>query len=195
MSQSVVSVCNLALAKVGAARISSITQDTRSAILLNSIFESKRDEVLRRGKWKFATKRAELAPNSNTPDFEYDYEYDLPNDYLGPVDTYPDTVDYVIENGKILSNEDTLDFAYIYRVTDPAAWDTSFCEALACALAAEAAYALTQSVTLADKLEKEAERKLKIARSRSGMEGVRKDFAIETWTGSRRSMGSAPKKV
>ena len=43
---SVVGICNLALTKLGAARITSLTDDTKQARALNAIYEATRDAEL-----------------------------------------------------------------------------------------------------------------------------------------------------
>jgi len=53
-----VGIANIALSKVGATRIVSFTENTENARLLNSIYGTIRDEVLRAHPWNFAVTRA-----------------------------------------------------------------------------------------------------------------------------------------
>lgn len=188
MAQTVVSICNSALIKVGCDRISSITQSARRAEILNAIFEGIRDEVLSEHNWKFAMKRAELTPTATTPDFEYDYEYTIPSDCLRPKIAYPDEddIDFVQEGEVLLSNEATLDFKYIYRNESPDQWSALFAECLAWRLAQNLAQALRQSSTLIDLCRKEYEKQLDKARAADSSFGRSPSLVINTWTGSRR---------
>lgn len=179
-------ICNLALIRVGAERISSISQDTKSAILLNAIYEQCRDDVLRAHPWNFAIKRDELAPTGSEPAYEYDYEYDLPNDCLRVLTPDSNDIDYVIEDSKILTDESTLNISYIYRNENESSWDSNFASALAWKLASEVAYALTQSLKLKESCEKSYEKALREARTMDGAEGVLKGLEAVDWTNARR---------
>lgn len=152
MSVSQVSICNSALVMVGAERISSIDQDCKRAIILKAIYNQTRDAVFRARKWNFAKKRAILAPTATTPDWGFNFQYDLPNDYMGFLETDPDDIVFTIESKKILTNENSLSVSYIFRQEDESEWDPSFAKAMSCLLASEIAYNMTQSVTLVDRL-------------------------------------------
>ncbi len=186
MAVSQLSICNSALVKVGAARISSISQDTKSAKLLNAIYEQVRDSVLRAHPWSFATKRATLAPTAVVPEWGFDFEYDLPNDYLGFMRTHPSDIDYVIEDDKIRTNESELNVLYTYQNVDESSYDAAFAEAFAWKLAAEIAYNLTQSVTLADACEKKYRSELAQARYANGVEDPTPSLEADDWTNARR---------
>ncbi len=53
-----VGIANVALARLGAKRISAIDEDTENARLINSVYGTIRDEVLRAHPWNFAIKRS-----------------------------------------------------------------------------------------------------------------------------------------
>lgn len=186
MAVTQIQICNSALTKIGADRISSITQDTKSAVILNSIYDQIRDAVLRAHPWNFAIKRAALAPTSTTPAFEYTYAYDLPSDCLRILDLDSLDIDFVVENGQILSDESTLNVRYIYRNEDESLWDSCFAEAMSWRLARELAFALRQSAPLIDACDKGYEKALREARTMDGAEGIIRDAEIVTWTDSRR---------
>lgn len=50
-------IANVALARLGAKRISAISEDTENARLINAVYGTLRDEVLRAHPWNFAIKR------------------------------------------------------------------------------------------------------------------------------------------
>lgn len=186
MAITVEQVCNLALVKVGGSRITSITENTKPALLCNAVFELIRDEVLRAHPWNFAIRREAITPNSNTPVSEYDYEYDLPGDCLRVLDMDAPSIDWVQENNRILSNEASLYCRYIFRNDDPNSWDSMFINTLAWRLARELAYALTQSSEREKQCEGGYKDALAHARSTDGAEGIMKGLEADTWTNSRR---------
>lgn len=186
MAVTQVSICNSALIKCGSITISSIGQNTREARLLNSVWDKVRDELLRSHPWNFAIKRATLSPTATTPDFEYDYEYDLPNDCIRILDEEYSDTDYVIEGRKILSNEATLSFRYIYRNEDVDTWDSSFAETMAWRLAQEISYALAPNSALQDRLEAGFKRSMSEARNVDGSEGILKGLMADEWIRARR---------
>ena len=117
MGTSVTAVCNRALTKLGAARITDISEDTRGARALISCFDQVRDHLLRSYRWAFSIKRTSLAASATTPAFGFTYQYVLPSDFLQldqvnnefpfvGQDSYISTelVDYAIEGGMLLAN-------------------------------------------------------------------------------------------
>lgn len=68
-----IAIVNSALLKLGDARISSITQQTKSAIHANAIWDQIRDCVLRAHPWHFAKKRTRLYPAAARPPIEGGY--------------------------------------------------------------------------------------------------------------------------
>ena len=182
-----VGICNSALIKVGGSVIQSLTQDTKSAQILNAVYEQIRDEVHRAHKWKFAMKRAILSPLATAPDFEYDFQYTVPLDCLRVVSVDDDQYDWTREGEYILTNTDTaLEVKYIYRNEDESSWDSSFAEAFAWRLAGEIAYALTQSTERTTTCMAGYDKALAYARSFSSTEGTVSGFVADTWTDSRK---------
>lgn len=189
MSVSRLSVCNSALVKVGAERISDISEENKRAKVLSAIYETTRDYVLRAHPWHFATKRVILAPTATTPDFGYQYEYDIPSDCLKVRDCQVycrEDIDFKVEGGKIRTDWSEINVLYTFRQDDESEWDSCFAEAMAWSLATQIAYNLTQSVTLSQQCESKYKSMLAEARSMNGSEGVLDGFIADTWTLSRR---------
>lgn len=181
-----VSICNSALAKVGADRISSIDEDNKRAKILKSLWDEKRDATLRAHPWKFAKKRVTLSPVATAPDWGYAYAYDIPNDWIRFVVVDPDDVQYEIVGQQLHSDEETLDMEYVYRHTDWSKWDSLFAEALACSLAIDIAYPLTQSAALVEVRVGGYRAALAEARVVNGVEGYQKGLIADDWTRARR---------
>lgn len=156
-----VEIANRALTKVGEQRILSLSDDVKAAREINSMWDIVRDAELRVRIWKFSTARDSLAALVTTPAWGYDYEYQLPSDFLRILQVgeyYPgvslsdyrnaDESEWRVEGRKILTNKAApLKIRYVSRIEDTGQWDAAFTEAFACRLAAEVAEPLTQSNT------------------------------------------------
>ena len=126
MTISKVAICNMALGELGAKEISSLTDGSTAAALCSRHYDQTVDEVLAMADWKCAMARKQLAASSETPDFEYDYQYPLPtNPYCLRVramcldDGSELEADWTREGDMLLTNQDECYIKYIKRVTDP----------------------------------------------------------------------------
>ena len=77
---SVVDLCNRALDLLGAANITSLTENSKEARLCNGNFDDVRDAVLRSHPWNIAITRRALARDTDTPAFGFSFQYSLPTD-------------------------------------------------------------------------------------------------------------------
>lgn len=154
-----VDILNRALIKLGAAQITSITDNTKAARILSGLWDTVRKAELTRRFWYFALARAALPALSSAPAWGFDTQFQLPPDFLKIMqvnDTFiaPGLVDYrsgddsayAIEGSNILTNFATpLKIRYVMDVTDTSLFDPLFDEVLASKIAYEACYAITQS--------------------------------------------------
>ena len=131
---SVVDICNSALNFLGASTISALTEDSKNARLCNQRYEPIRNRTFRSHAWNFATKRVELAKDSDAPVVEYANQYTLPADCLRVLNSiwncrqYKSTIDYVLKVEKSKQTK-VLFLVYIALITDPNEYDTYFNEA------------------------------------------------------------------
>lgn len=168
-----VGIANIALSKIGAQRITSFSESTETARLLNAIYGTMRDEVLRAHPWNFAIKRIAPALSATTPAYEYTYQHTIPSDCLRVLDVTDGSTrieDFKVEDGKILSDYDTIYIRYIYRVTDSTAFDANFISCFATRLAAECAFPLTGKADLGQALKVDYTEQLRLAKSIDGQE-------------------------
>lgn len=196
---SVVETANRALTKLGAARIASLTDDNKQARAVNSCFYALLDAELRANRWTFAIKRATLAALTESPEFGYAYQYQLPDDFLRldmigdifpsvPMDNYisTETEDYAIEGNLILTDLTApLKIRYGARILDPEQWDALFIEALACRIAAEICEDLTQSSGKRQQAWNEYTAALKAAKRVNALERPPATFQDNSWVFSR----------
>lgn len=151
---SVVQIANLALTKLGAARITDMADNTRNARVMNAIYEAKRDAELAAHPWTFAIKRAQIPALSTAPAFQWARQYPLPTDYLRLVQIGEDFTFYDSDSGPLFQVEGNailtdavspLNVRYVYRVTSTGIFSPLFVEALACRMAAEGCEEITQN--------------------------------------------------
>lgn len=117
-------------------------------------------------------KRQELAADTTDPVMEFSNAYQLPADCLRVLrDQYLDTI-YRVEQRRIVTDESTFKLIYIARITDVNQYDALLIETIASRLAADCAYALTQSRTLAADMFTLYQAKLSEARFVNATEGT-----------------------
>jgi len=179
-----VDICNSALIKLGSERINALTDDNKRARLCQEQYPKIVNRVLRSHLWTFAIKRATLS--TVDPSFEFGDE----NAFLQPLDCIRvvginSKYNYTIEQRYILTGLESVDLTYISKEVPEAYYDENFKEALACALAADLCYAITQSNTLKQSLLDECEFWTSQARSFNSQEISPQNYQFDQWTDSR----------
>lgn len=164
-----IAICNLALRMLKLKTIEALDEDNASARELTAVYDYLLKELLTEHTWNFAVKRVALEQLEETPAYEYTYVYELPEDCLRVIET-EDQTEYQIENGKLLSDEATVNIRYIAFETDPEKYTHNFIATFALRLACEMCYPLTGNSNT--KLLKDFEDKFKRAKSIDGQEGT-----------------------
>jgi|TARA_R100001510_G_C7611702_1_gene175027 hypothetical protein len=195
---SVVDLCNRALDLLGAANITALTENSKEARLCNGNFEDVRDAVLRSHPWNIAITRTNLAADSTAPAFGFSFQFTLPTDPFclrvlsfwnsnvnNDVAAYDSNVMFKIEGRKILSNEDTCNIIYIGRITDTEQYDSLLNKAISARLAAEIAYNITGSNSVAANMLSVYEARLKEAKGVDSMEGFPEQPQADDFTNIR----------
>lgn len=183
-----VDIANYALNIIGASNISTFTENSKPARLINQRFESVRDAVFRSHPWNCLVRRTQLAQDTASPAFGYAHQYTLPSDpyclrvleFSNGSLSYPqDNITsrsggpaFVIEGRKLLTDAGTARIKYIARVTDPNEYDASLIEVLASRIAVEVAYAITGSTSVVQIATALHEEKLREARFVDATEGA-----------------------
>lgn len=181
-----ISIVNSALIALGADTISSINQNTKSAIVMKAIYSLVRDEVQACHPWNFTLSRQTIAPISTEPVHTYDFLYDFPNDALTLWEVIPHDIEYLVENRQIVCNESSLDVIFGIQNTDESSWDAMFAEAMSFRLAAKTAYSLAQSLELTQYFDNKYKETLSQARWRDSIEGKLLQLEADTWTNARK---------
>lgn len=185
MAASDVSIANSALAKLGGDRISALTDSSREAVLLNEQYEKVRDDLLRAHPWNFATKRATLATTTTPDEAKFDNTFLLPTDLIRILETDAQDMEWQREGATLVTDASTVDIRYTAKITDPGLFDDNFSEVLACKLAADICYALTQNATFRAQLMAEYTQRLREARSFNAQEGGTRQVYARDWVNAR----------
>ena len=82
MALSDVALCARALIRIGAAPITSFSDGSAEAEIAGALYGSTRDGLLSAYAWGFATGQVALTQLETAPVADFDYAYQLPNDYL-----------------------------------------------------------------------------------------------------------------
>jgi len=190
------SICNSALIKVGSKSILSLDDDSKEGRICKEQYPKLRDEVQESHPWNFCIRRADtLSPLAQAPVQINDFvtqQFELPNDTLRVlgIDAFPSEINWVVEDGKLLTDTDTIKLRYIARVTDTSKFSATFSEALAWRIAADLAYSLAQNRALAESMFVAYERQLSLARAFDAQENGLTRLRSSFWTGARRRRGS-----
>ena len=173
-------ICNLALARVGAKRISNITGSTPQAEKCTLHYYHDRNALQRLHLWRFNADRAQLAQDAswdtdNDQMFEWEYRYALPQDFIRLRSIYDSagtkhlnaTYRCAIEENYLYSNESTAQIRYSKLVIDPGKFDPLFIETLKLKLALSLYHDIGKTGTLGhlELLQKELKDTLNLVRS------------------------------
>jgi hypothetical protein len=180
-----VEIANSALAKIGAATILSLDDDTKEARLCKIRLTPIRRIVLRMHPWNCAIGRVLLAPLVETPAFGLTKVFQQPSDCLRIIDITPLDVFYRIEGRKILCNESSLELRYLKDETDWTKFDELLGEAIACYLAWDIGFPLTQSNTVVERVWKQFETIKRQAKSVDAQEERDYELTADTFLDAR----------
>ncbi len=174
-----VEIANMALSRVGSQDIMSLGDtDDENARIVNRFFNSTVREVLRTHQWTSATKIATLTKLSAAPDFGWGVQYVLPQDfvraiYLNDVEVWDPHERWVINGGRLLTDETQADLVYIYfneSSQDTSDLDPLLAEAISLKLAYKIGPVLTGDPNVGTQLLREYELAVSSAKTADGQE-------------------------
>ena len=169
---SVIDICSNALLLVGAQTISALDEGNDRARLVANLYDGVKNAVIRSHPWNCCIKRVALAPLSESPAFDYAYQFLLPPDCakILQVGEYRQEIDYRIEAGCILADETAVFLKYVSKDIDESQFDDLLSDAIMYAMASRVAYPLTQSATLQQTMEQKLAMVMREARSVDGQD-------------------------
>lgn len=188
-------IANRALTKIGAGRITSLTDDLEAARVINHAWDIVRDSELRARNWNFTKRRDQLAVLTTTPSWKFQHEYELPADCLRLIqcgEHYPgpsmsdyrnsDESAWKIEGRRIRTDYAApLKVLYISRSIDTGQWDSLFVEAFACKMALEICERLTGSTSKKEMAWREYRKTIFDALTCNAIENPPQPLADNSW--------------
>ena len=190
MAATSVDICNSALHKLGAKRITSLSGEEKAAIILNDRYDTLRKEVLRSHPWNFAIAYVALSPTANTPVWDkWSHEFVIPSDVLRILETDQDDynldweIGYNADGNKVIfTTVSTIKIKYIKDITNTTRFAPDFEEALAFRIAADIAYAIVQSQTVQASMFELYKESIAMARSFDSQENAQDQIEADFFT-------------
>lgn len=159
---SAIQMASNALVLLGHPPISDFNEPGAGARAASSLYETTYRDMLSGTRWRFATKKLTLSKLASSPLNEFDYQYQLPNDFLY-LNKALDGSDYEVYEDKVYSNMPSLSIDYVFRV-DESYLPPYFARLMEFQLAALLAVPVTANSTRADLYDGMTSRQLKKAR-------------------------------
>lgn len=149
-----IQICNLALARLGDARITALTDATAQAQYCSLFYSQTLEELQTEFDWQFCRKLASLTADTTPPAFGYARRFAVPTDFLRLIRLNGIDEDENFSKWEIVDGFIHTDLAapaqieYIANVTDSTKFPAVFVEILSAKLAANLALPLTGSKDL-----------------------------------------------
>jgi hypothetical protein len=149
-----IQICNLALARLGDARITSLSDATAQAQYCSLFYAQTLEELQTEFDWQFCRKLASLTADATAPAFGYARRFAVPSDFLRLIRLNGIDEDENFSKWEIVDGFIHTDLAapaqieYIAHVTDAAKFPAVFVEILSAKLATNLAMPLTGSKDL-----------------------------------------------
>ena len=147
------SLINKSLTLIGAAPITSITDDTHNARVVNRVWDTSLRSLLSECAWNFATTRQLLATSADTIAWYHTgvtVVYVRPSDVIRIFDTNDENAIWYEEGDYILSDTTGLGVRYVKFTEEVSKFPSSFVEALVDRLCADAAFMILNSAKIAE---------------------------------------------
>ena len=185
MDTSQVKIINKALILIGANPITDITDSSRNAQVVNRIYNSCLRDILSECKWNFATKRLLLTASADVLAWYDTGEtsvYVRPTDVVKIFEVNPDYAIWREEGDYIISDTAGLGIRYVSYIQDPVKFSPEFEDAFIDLLAAEMAFAIVNSSSLAQKYRELYETvSLPDAMSSNSQSGTQQTIKDDAW--------------
>lgn len=166
---------NAALDHIGEYPLTSVSQESAYARWLSRRFEHVVQAALRANVWGFSCELHSLSAAVDTPEFRWDYQYDLPNGWLRVLPLTEDgarggnLIPYEVKDNVLMTDEAApLSVEVVMDRQDPAAWDPLFAEYIA----AELGLGLARRFTKLASLVKDAQEAVSIAYAQAEQAGA-----------------------
>lgn len=175
-------ICNLASDLISGATINDIdTPVTADESLYARWYDHCRQKNLREHPWNFAAKRIILAASATVPEFGYQAQFPMPNDFMRLLTVESSdgvhiaSENYQFEAGNLLlstnaTNGTSVNLRYVYDIEDVTKFDAMFVDYLATTIALSVAYKITESNTSVERMNQLQKQQGAMAKAISGQE-------------------------
>jgi len=155
-----VQIANRALRKVGGKRITSLSENSEEARVVNDMYDDTLKLVLAEGLWTFAQKRATLATVTGTPleiNDDVSVIYSKPSDFIRLNFVNDPTAIIKVEGEYILSDTASINILYTFFNENTEQYLPNFVDAFSTKLASDICFDITESVRKSEALIKQYE--------------------------------------
>lgn len=188
-----ISICNMALGRLGVTRIASLDEGTTQADLCRDHYEQVVREVLEDHPWNFAEHAIALAADATPARPDFAYSYNLPQgvyELIAPrwlLDNtgYRSVCPYRITGGKLVTDLEGAWLVYTYRAPEHR-WSPMFTTCIMYLLASRLAGVLTETDSKVEMEWRLYQQTLPIARNRNSQQDVPEFFELDELTGVHR---------
>ena len=157
-----IDIINNGLVMLRQSPLASLDQDDDIATAAKVVYEQCRQSLLAKHSWNFALKQEKLTQLAAKPAFRWEYQYQLPNDFITVV-RVNDNIDYRLQGGAILTDEDQCYMTYVYNHTIADHFAPHFASTLSAYIASSLAYAITGTSSVKEMAYMEYKQKLEEA--------------------------------
>ncbi len=195
MATSRTEIQNSALIKIGEATISSDVQVGKAPATLKRQYPIQRRYLIRRYRWNFAMRRAELAPEATAPAFGFENQFLLPPLCLRVIGLYDSTEllrnytaskdPFKVEGRMIHAQGTKIEIFYLEDVTNTTLFDPMFDEALAWLLASDVAFDISAGTDVVKMTRQGFLQAITDAKRADAIEGTPEIIEISEWVDSR----------
>lgn len=173
---SIIDICNLALSRLSASRITSLNDNTIEAKTLNAIYNQVAENVMGMGPWTSVVKRATLAQLTTVPEYQFNYMYQLPTNpkcikLLRINEQKLGNIEFSIEGDVLLTNTANVQIKYIGFITDTESYDSYLRQAITERLIVELSYARTGEYKINQGLEQAFQAKVEMWLNENNTQG------------------------
>lgn len=182
-----IDLCNSALTLLGQPTITSLSTNSRAAKLVNQRYQYIIDAVLRAYPWNCAIERKSLVADSTAPAFGFDYRFALPTSpyCLKVIEMEEKDMIFKVEGRYLLTDESSAKISYIARIA-VGNFDSLLFEAVAARIAADIAFPLTNSNSMAQQAWSGYQLKIQEAQDTDAQEGTSEEIYADDWLNARR---------
>ena len=181
-----VSLCNLALSRVGEQEITSLDGLEKNAQICNLLYDEVLEQVLSQHHWNCATFRKVLAQSATAPVFGWTYSYPLPTDPRCLKVLYTEEEEaFSVEGRNLVTDSETATINYIGFVDNPMNLDSMCRKVFYLSMAVEMAYRMTENNTILNGLYEQLGEAWKDARIRDAQEGTPMYVDNHSWIRAR----------